>query len=424
MGRKQLPLTVAAAALFALGGGCMTAEGDKTQTKKPDVTQPGVLPPPQETMKRATTGVGGSVVPAGGAQPAATTPPNSAGPVVVPAAAASAIPSLSKLTARPERKIPATDMAVAWRNRIAYLPDPTRNGALQPGIVGQLFLYGGPKLLFAEPDGTLTVDMIDETPRTDGKPNATPERWQFNKEMLKNLRTVDETFGKSYVLFLPWPAYRADITKLRISARYDPDNGHTLYAMPAVITIDTSAPFGAPVWDGTTSSTPLGGTLGKPLPPSGGMTPGGAQPGVGSQPLQPIPISGGGVPSVVPSGVIPIGGTNPIPLPAPQPSTSPIAQPVAPGAVMPMPPMPQPQAQPQPQPMPVGVSANLPPVETGGLISPQPQGPKMPAGPVGSNMSPNPTGAVPAPTGMMPVIPVAPATQPVPQPIAITVGRP
>ncbi len=45
-----------------------------------------------------------------------------------------------------------------------------------------------------------------------------------------NLQAVDETFGKSYVLFLPWPAYKPDITKICISARYDPENSHTLYA--------------------------------------------------------------------------------------------------------------------------------------------------------------------------------------------------
>ena len=196
------------------------------------MTQPGVLPPPQAMMRPASeTAAGGAHRPGGRRarrRPAGATPGTPYAAPVAPAPSA-----LAKLMTRPERKVPATEMAVAWRNRIAYLPDPSRNGAMGAGIAGQLFLFGGPKLEFALADGTLTVDLIDETPRPAGQPAAKPERWQFDKNTLRNQRTVDETFGKSYVLFLPWPAYKSDITKVRISARYDPDNGQTLYAAPS-----------------------------------------------------------------------------------------------------------------------------------------------------------------------------------------------
>ena len=304
--RRQLTAAGAALAL-ALGGGCVTADAaKKAESKKPDVTQPGVLPPPQEMMRPASaTAPGGGVVQAGGTYTGAGQPgsvPNA--PVAVPAAAPSVSP-LAKLLTRPEKKVPATEMAVAWRNRIAYLPDPSRNGAMGAGLAGQLFLYGGPKLEFALADGTLTVDLIDETPRPAGQPAATPERWQFDKATLRNLRTVDETFGKSYVLFLPWPAYKSDITKVRISARYDPDNGQTLYAQHSTVSIDTSGPLGTQVWDGTTTTGPGAGNAGPTggrsqqpfgagaLPPSGGMAPGAfpaAIPlGGGAMPLGPVP---------------------------------------------------------------------------------------------------------------------------------------
>ncbi len=141
-----------------------------------------------------------------------------------------------------EKKVTATDVAVAWRNQIAYKPDPTQNGAKSAGIAGQLFLVGGEKMEFAMADGTLTVDLTDETPRPAGQPAATPERWQIDKNTLRKLRTTDETFGKSYVLFLPWSAYKADITKVKISVRYDPDNGHTLYQKPTVVTFGSENP--------------------------------------------------------------------------------------------------------------------------------------------------------------------------------------
>jgi hypothetical protein len=176
-------------------------------------------------------------------------------PSVNPPAMQMPQPATPPLSKSPKPVI-ATEMAVAWRPKIEYQPDPTRNGAMGAGLAGQLFLFGGPKLEFAQADGVLTVDLIDETPRAAGQPAATPERWQFNKEMLRNLRTTDDTFGKSYVLFLPWPAYKADITKVKISARYDPDNGYTLFCAPEVVTLSATAP----VWDSTgttnTSASP------------------------------------------------------------------------------------------------------------------------------------------------------------------------
>ena len=170
-----------------------------------------------------------------------------------------ATPSMAEPTpptiSKARKSVIASELAVAWRNKIDYLPDPTRGGAMGAGLAGQLFLFGGPKLEFAEANGTLTVDLIDETPRPVGQPPATPERWQFNKEMLRSLQTRDDTFGKSYVLFLPWPAYKADTTKVKISVRYDPDNGYTLFAAPSTVTITKEEP----VWDSKTTTAPACG---------------------------------------------------------------------------------------------------------------------------------------------------------------------
>jgi hypothetical protein len=319
---QHLPL-IAAAALLALGSGCVTPDASKkVEPKKPDVTQPGVLPPPQELMKPASAVASGApTLPAGTlTQTGASVPgPIAPGVPVTPPRAnpAPAGPSaIAKLSARMEKKMPAAELAVAWRNRIAYLPDPTKNGAMGCGLVGQMFLYGlAPKLEFAEADGVLTIDLVDETPRPAGQPAAKAERWQFDKNTLRNLKTNDETFGKSYVLFLPWPDYKPDITKVRISARYDPESGHTLYQPPTVVSIDTSAPFGAaPVWDGMTTVTPIGPGAartqpfggGLMAPPAGGMNPPAPAPNGGPMFSAPLPVGAGPVAPggpLAPSGV-------------------------------------------------------------------------------------------------------------------------
>jgi hypothetical protein len=253
---------------------------------------------------------------------------------------------------RSEKKVVATQFAVAWRNKIDYLPDPVRAGAMSPGLAGQMFLFGGPKLEFATAEGVLTVDLVDDTPRPLGQPAATPERWQFNTEMLRNLRTVDETFGKSYVIFLPWPAYRPDITRVKISARYDPDNGTTLWDTPATVSISAKAP----VWDGT--ATGASSPHDPPFVVGGPATSGGSNRnngGFGSNVPPPstfgtpIPLGGGSTGSISPSLMIqpsnPFaapGGSGPLPL-APEAPPSGLA---VPAGAMPQAPSPPPGLQP------------------------------------------------------------------------------
>jgi len=130
----------------------------------------------------------------------------------------------------PEKSQPVAEIATAWRNKIEYLPNPAANGAMQPGLAGQVFLYTADAKP-AQAHGSLIIDLIDETPRPPGIPPITPERWEFKKDVLKNLRTLDERFGECYVVFLPWPTYRPDVTHIRLRVRYEPEGGgFPLYA--------------------------------------------------------------------------------------------------------------------------------------------------------------------------------------------------
>jgi hypothetical protein len=380
-------LSAVAVGLLALASGCMTGDtGKKTELKKPDVTKPGVLPPPQELMKPSLAPTSG-VIQAGGTTPAGTAPTALPPVGAAPAAPAAPVSPLAKLMTRPERKVPASEMAMVWRNRIAYLPDPARNGAMGAGLAGQMFLFGGPKLEFAQADGTLTVDLIDETPRPPGQSGAKPERWQFDKNTLRNLKTVDETFGKSYVLFLPWPAYKSDITRVRVSARYDPDTGHTLFSPPSVITIDTSAPLGAPVWDKVApGSTGGAGTNAYHPQPSAVPLPGG-MPAINSAPIPlggPAPVPHGGATAPLGGAPIPIGGSA-----APGPGI-----PMPAGGAMPMMPLP-----------PAGVMPAAP-VGTPGLGAPTVAMPSAPVPPVGGPGFAPPTGAMPHGASNEPLAPI------------------
>jgi hypothetical protein len=270
-----------------------------------------------------------------------------AGAVTAPtsALASNLPPSLSWLSGKSDKvlKNPATSIAVAWRNRIDHLPDPARDGAMGQGLAGQVFLFG-PRDQPAPADGTLTVDLYDETPRPAGFPANKPERWQFKKDVLRNLRSMDERFGPCYVVFLPWPAYRPDVTRVRIRVRFDPDQGgFPLYAEETKLTIDTSTIGGREV--GATASTHAlpGGFAAHGSPPSGpgpgmgvftihrpGTQPAGASSGPPPAHVNAYTIGTiGGGPPVAP--VAPMGPVAPAPPPSPD-SFAPLAPigPIAP----------------------------------------------------------------------------------------------
>lgn len=160
---------------------------------------------------------------------------------------------VNKLLSR-EKARPVAEVATAWRNKVEYLPNPAANGAMQPGLAGQLFLYTA-EAKPALANGNLIVDLIDETPRPLGVPPLTPERWEFKKDVLKNLRILDERFGECYVIFLPWPTYRPDVTHVRLRVRYEPEGGGFPIYAPETLLILGAA--GGSISDAAAAGFPL-----------------------------------------------------------------------------------------------------------------------------------------------------------------------
>ncbi len=287
--RPTLTKLVAAAALVSLGGGCAGAGF----WKKKDgwVTPEGVpVAPMSPDVKAGDKGV----VQAGGIASSAA------------ALGSSVPPALSWMTGKGDKaaKGQATSIFVWWRNKIDYLPDPTRDGAMGPGLVGQIFLLNA-RDLPATADGTLTVDLFDETPRPAGRPSIKPERWQFTKDVLKGLRTMDERFGPSYAVFLPWPTYRPDVTRVRIKARFDPEQGFPLYAEETKITLDTTASGGPGAEIGAVGATRTAGS--QPSGPGPGL--GVFVMGSGPKPQAPVGTPVGTLPPAPPGyGTLPPAG--------------------------------------------------------------------------------------------------------------------
>lgn len=233
-----------------LSSGCSTVPWwPATDTRVPPMTAPS---PPLATVQPAgvvNTPATGEVATEGSSSPAVR-------------AAVESWPSMSKIWSK-EKSRPVAEIATAWRNKIEHLPNPAAGGALQPGLAGQVFLYTADAQP-AQAQGSLIIDLIDETPRPPGVPSLTPERWEFKKDVLKNLRTLDERFGECYVVFLPWPTYRPDVTHVRLRVCYQPDQGgFPIYAPETRLILGASH---GTVSDGNASGSrsPLAETSGGP----------------------------------------------------------------------------------------------------------------------------------------------------------------
>jgi hypothetical protein len=269
MAVRSLTRALAAAAVLAHAGGCITI----TPPAKPEPAKP--QPAVQPTAPTAGVVQAVGLAP----QPAAGPTARAAGPTVSV--------GMPKIQLHTERKVQALEIAAQWGRRVEHLPDPARDGAMGPGLVGQLFLYGNDNPLFghakptpATADGKLTVKLFQEIVEVGQPPKSVfLGQWVFEKDALKSLKCFDERWGPHYQIFLPWPSYNPEVTKIRLTAKYEPEGHFPLYAQDAVIAIDTSLPG-----SNTVSST-LNTTIDK-VPRGLLIDP--TQPGSGP-PMQPLP---------------------------------------------------------------------------------------------------------------------------------------
>lgn len=228
---------------------------------------------------------------------------------------------------------PATQITPAFNPVIQHLPDPANDGALRPGLAGQMFLLADDGS-FAPANGDLVVMAEDITPRPVGMPPAIPEVWHFGADTLRKLKTKDERFGDCYALFLPYPPNWKDVTQIRVSTQYkpkgDPTEEPVLYGPPQTVMLDFTPPGSQPaVWMETAGAKPTApvemkaipnvtrdiasGGYGAPLTghqspqlpttPPGTVTAGGTQPQTGGMMPMPPPVSPFNPPANMPPAV-------------------------------------------------------------------------------------------------------------------------
>lgn len=135
---------------------------------------------------------------------------------------------------------PACQAVAAWSHQVMVTPDPVHGGAPTPGIAGRVYLFGTEGGVPLVGDGTITVDLYDDSPKAAGNAPVLLEEWRIDKDTLKRLLKQDAV-GWGYTLFLPWGTYRPDIKHIHLALRYEPAKGTPLYAPAADITLHHGA---------------------------------------------------------------------------------------------------------------------------------------------------------------------------------------
>ena len=122
-----------------------------------------------------------------------------------------------------------TQIAVTWDKAIAFVPDFTHGGAMMPGLMCRIYLFGADAAVPLAGDGTVSIDLFDDTPLHSGGQSTLKEKWNLDKDTLKGSMRKD-LVGWGYTLFLPWATYNPNIKQVHMMVRYTPAQGMPFYS--------------------------------------------------------------------------------------------------------------------------------------------------------------------------------------------------
>ena len=125
-------------------------------------------------------------------------------------------------------------VVATWEPKVRFASDPTHGGNLTPGLAGRVYLFGPEIGTPMTGDGSLVVDLFDET--DPGHPGVLLEEWRLDPVTFQRLLRAD-IIGWGYTVFLPWGTYKPEINRVHLKVRYEPAKGTPLYAHSAPMTL-------------------------------------------------------------------------------------------------------------------------------------------------------------------------------------------
>lgn len=142
--------------------------------------------------------------------------------------------------------IQPASVVATWNPKVVYTPDPANGGKPSPGLAGRVYLFGPTPDCPLACDGSIAVEVYDDTPKNGQASSVLLEQWHFDPATLKRLQKKD-MIGEGYTLFLPWGTYRTDIKQVHLQLRFEPAAGSPLFAPSGPMTIEHATPSAGPM---------------------------------------------------------------------------------------------------------------------------------------------------------------------------------
>jgi hypothetical protein len=138
----------------------------------------------------------------------------------------------------PKPGTPPTRVIACWNKNVEWGTDPVSQQTIA-GIAGRIYLLDETATYAIPGDGTLSVELYDDSGRAEGKPSKKLEVWNIDPETLKKLVKKD-MMGAGYTLSLPWSTYRKDISQIHMVVNFQPPTGAAITSTGAPLTVDHS----------------------------------------------------------------------------------------------------------------------------------------------------------------------------------------
>jgi len=135
------------------------------------------------------------------------------------------------------KPVPHGRLVSTWEKRVVYAPDASRGGAIIPGLIGRMYLFGPDQTVPQMGDGSVKLDLWDSTPNGDTPPKQL-EHFIVPADVLKMFAKKDGLDFDSYTLFFPWPTYRTDVSQVYITMLYTSAAGENYFHQSGTFAID------------------------------------------------------------------------------------------------------------------------------------------------------------------------------------------
>lgn len=158
---------------------------------------------------------------------------------LLPASGCVTLPTTSSISMFQET--PVTKVVCVWDSNIHSAQDVAHNGAPFVGLAGTVYFFSVDEGRTLAPTGELVAEWYD----LDAKGEATGKplhRQVYDARALAAMKR-NSPVGPAYTVFLDWPNYRPEVTRVMIHTHFTPANGRTpVYAPWSPITLHSSTP--------------------------------------------------------------------------------------------------------------------------------------------------------------------------------------